>query len=67
MIDASSARTQKGNVAAYHYARWDSEGLLNLTLIEELTGCAFVCNNGASGSGLEKIRSVVTAEWTQTG
>jgi FkbM family methyltransferase len=54
------------NVAPYHCALWDSEGLLNLTFIEELAGCSFVCPRDSPGSGLEKVRSVVTAEWAQT-
>jgi FkbM family methyltransferase len=54
------------NVSPHHCALWNTEGHLNLTFVSELTGCAFVCNDDALGSGLEKIRSVVIADWAQT-
>ena len=54
------------NVSPHHCALWNTEGHLNLTFVNELAGCAFVCNDDALGNGLEKIRSVVTADWAQT-
>jgi FkbM family methyltransferase len=54
------------NVSPHHCALWNTEGRLSLTFVNELAGCAFVGNDDVSGSGLEKIRSVVTADWAQT-
>jgi FkbM family methyltransferase len=54
------------NVSPHHCALWNTEGRLSLTFVNELAGCAFVRNDDVSGSGLEKIRSVVTADWAQT-
>jgi FkbM family methyltransferase len=64
-LAANLACNEITNVSLQRCAFWDRDGELTFSFIDELAGCSFV-NDGVSGtSGLEKIRSVVTAEWAQ--
>ena len=54
------------NVSPYQFALWNANGRVKLNFVRELAGCAFVLDDNSLGTGLEKIRAVVTADWAQT-
>src|SRR5215472_6936657 len=53
------------NVSLQRCALWNQDGELTFSFIDELAACSFVNDSVVGTSGLEKIRSVVTAEWAQ--